>query len=54
VRAHASRVDRLCRVAARDWIGPDEARWIESACERTPFLADLAGERIRDAFDGWG
>jgi 1,4-alpha-glucan branching enzyme len=54
VRAHASRVDRLCRVAAHDWIGPDEARWVESACERTPFLADLAGEGIRDAFDGWG
>ena len=54
VRAHASRVDRLCRVAAHDWIGPDEARWVESACERTPFLAELRGEKIRDAFDAWG
>jgi 1,4-alpha-glucan branching enzyme len=53
VRAHASRVDRLCRLAGRGWIGANEARWIEATCERTPFLAELAGERLRDAFDPW-
>ena len=51
VRAHASRVDRLCRLAGRDWIGESEARWIEATCERTPFLAALEGEALRDAFD---
>ncbi|TKD02267.1 glycoside hydrolase family 57 protein [Polyangium fumosum] len=51
VRAHASRVDRLCRLAGRDWIGESEARWIEATCERTPFLAELRGECLRDAFD---
>ncbi|MRG97201.1 glycoside hydrolase family 57 protein [Polyangium spumosum] len=51
VRAHASRVDRLCRLAGRGWIGEAEARWIEATCERTPFLAELEGEHLRDAFD---
>jgi 1,4-alpha-glucan branching enzyme len=54
VRVHAGRVDRLCRLAGRGWIGADEAEWLEATCERTPFLAELAGDSIRDAFDPWG
>jgi 1,4-alpha-glucan branching enzyme len=53
VRAHAGRVDRLCRLAAAPWIGPEQERWIEAACARTPFLTMLPGERLRSAFDPW-
>lgn len=54
VRVHARRVDRLCRLAEREWFGDEEIAWIKETCEHTPFLAALRGEQIRDAFDGWG
>jgi len=51
ISAHASRVDRLCRLAGRGLFGKEEESWIDAICERTPFLASLRGEALRDAFD---
>ncbi len=51
VRAHASRVERLCRLVDRGWIGADDERWIVRLREQNPFLVQLGSERLRDVFD---
>lgn len=51
VQAHASRVERLCRLVDRGWINAEDERWIVRLRERNPFLVQLGGERLRDVFD---
>lgn len=50
VRAHASRVERLCRLVDRDWISVEDERWIMRLREHDPFLRQLDGRRLRDVF----
>lgn len=50
VQAHASRVERLCRLVDRGWINAEDERWIVRLREHNPFLAQLGGERLRDVF----
>jgi len=52
VRAHASRVERLCRFADRGWISAEDERWILRLREHNPFLAQLEGRRLRDVLVG--
>jgi 1,4-alpha-glucan branching enzyme len=52
VQAHASRVERLCRLVDRGWINAEEERWIVRLRQNNPFLAQLDSPRLRDAFDG--
>jgi 1,4-alpha-glucan branching enzyme len=50
VRAHASRVERLCRLVDRDWISAEDERWILRLREINPFLERLEGRRLRDVW----
>jgi 1,4-alpha-glucan branching enzyme len=50
VQAHASRVERLCRLVERGWINAEDERWILHLREHNPFLAQLDGRRLRDVF----
>jgi 1,4-alpha-glucan branching enzyme len=50
VQAHASRVERLCRLADRGWINAEDERWIVRLREHNPFLAQLDGAQLRDVF----
>lgn len=52
VRAHASRVERLCRLADRGWISAEDERWILRLREHNPFLVQLEGRRLRDVLVG--
>jgi 1,4-alpha-glucan branching enzyme len=51
VQAHASRVERLCRLVDRGWINAEEERWIVRLRENNPFLAQLDRQRLRDVFE---
>lgn len=51
VQAHASRVERLCRLVDRGWINAEDERWIVRLREHNPFLARLDGARLRDVFE---
>lgn len=48
VRAHASRIERLCRLVDRGWIGAEDERWIMRLREHNPFLVQLEGRHLRD------
>ncbi|HRI69095.1 MAG TPA: DUF1957 domain-containing protein, partial [Polyangium sp.] len=50
VRAHASRVERLCRLVDRGWIDAEDERWILRLREMNPFLGQLDSRRLRDVF----
>jgi 1,4-alpha-glucan branching enzyme len=50
--AHAHRAARLAGIAARGFATPEEAAWVAAVCARDPYLAELTGDAIRDAFDG--
>lgn len=52
VQAHASRVERLCRLVDRGWISAEDERWIVRLREHNPFLAQLDTRRLRDVFQG--
>lgn len=47
VRAHASRVERLCRLVDRGWIAPEDERWILRLREHNPFLSQLKQRQLR-------
>ncbi|AUX40741.1 glycoside hydrolase [Sorangium cellulosum] len=53
VRAHAARAPRLARLAELPSIAPADAAWIDALCALDPFLAELPGPALRDAFDPW-
>lgn len=50
VQAHASRVERLCRLVDRGWINAEDERWIVSLREHNPFLAQMESAHLRDVF----
>ncbi len=50
VRAHASRVERLCRLVDRGWIDAEDERWILRLREMNPFLGQLDSRCLRDVF----
>lgn len=52
VRAHASRVERLCRLVDRGWIAPEDERWILRLREHNPFLVQLDGRQLRGVLVG--
>lgn len=51
VQAHASRVERLCRLVDRGWIGPEDERWISSLRAHNPFLAQIDRRHLRAVFE---
>ncbi len=50
VQAHASRVERLCRLVERGWMDGDDERWISSLRVRNPFLMQLDRHQLRKGF----
>ncbi len=53
VRRHASRAARLAAIAEGTPSDADAA-WVMAVAFQDRFLAELRGERLRDAFDPWG
>ncbi|APR85388.1 Glycogen branching enzyme, GH-57-type, archaeal [Minicystis rosea] len=53
VRAHVHRANRLAAIATTDSPKVEDLAWVHAVCDRDRFLADLTGDRIRDAFDPW-
>lgn len=53
VRAHAGRALRLAAVAQRGVATPGDLAWLDAACDRSRFLADLDSASLRDAFAPW-
>jgi 1,4-alpha-glucan branching enzyme len=54
VRAHAYRAARLADIAESNAPTMEDLAWVHAVCDGDRFLSELAGEEIRDAFDGWG
>lgn len=47
VQAHASRVERLCRLVERGWLSVDDERWISTLRTRNPFMERLDRQQLR-------
>ncbi|MFT3775516.1 MAG: DUF1957 domain-containing protein [Minicystis sp.] len=53
VRAHVHRANRLASIALAESPKVEDLAWVHAVCDRDRFLAELSGEKIRDAFDPW-
>jgi 1,4-alpha-glucan branching enzyme len=53
VRAHVHRAARCAALALAAEPSAEDAAWLHAVADRDRFLADLSGERLRDAFDPW-
>ncbi|MGK4006727.1 1,4-alpha-glucan branching protein domain-containing protein [Sorangium sp. So ce1036] len=53
VRAHAARARRLASLAEQALAAPADAAWLDAICTLDPFLSELTGPALRDAFDPW-
>jgi 1,4-alpha-glucan branching enzyme len=53
VRAHVHRANRLASIAMAEAPSVEDLAWVHAVCDRDRFLGELAGDRIRDAFDPW-
>jgi 1,4-alpha-glucan branching enzyme len=53
VRSHASRARRLAAIATASEVSREDAAFTRAVAAQDRFCGDLAGSRIRDAFDPW-
>jgi 1,4-alpha-glucan branching enzyme len=53
VRSHASRARRLAAIAMSDEVSREAAVFTRAVAAQDRFCSELAGDRIRDAFDPW-
>ncbi|KYF81830.1 hypothetical protein BE11_03145, partial [Sorangium cellulosum] len=52
-RAHAARSRRLAGLALQPSAAAADVAWLDAVCALDPFLAELTGPALRDAFDPW-
>ncbi|WP_437945943.1 1,4-alpha-glucan branching protein domain-containing protein [Sorangium sp. So ce296] len=52
-RAHAARARRLAGLAQEPSAAPADVAWLDALCALDPFLAELSGPALQDAFDPW-
>lgn len=52
-RAHAARARRLAGLALQPSDAAADPAWLDAVCALDPFLAELTGPALRDAFDPW-